>query len=207
VALPDFQTYGALIYSLQERYPSIQRSTLVLATIGPTLAKLEGQVMFAGDRLLDVWELIDFEAGCIRSYSYEIYQAGEKIAWYDPFEHAHIPELASTYPHHKHIPTRHQTSPRASAWHQFRPAQPARIDSASYVRFCLPRGQEKRSRGRGQHESELHSTGFLGTIVIVQDLTLPLTPRYAVPPPHSNLPGAELVTKARGLRREHALSL
>ena len=99
MALPDFWTYGALIYSLQERYPSIQRSTLVLATIGPTLTKLEGQVLFAGDVILDVWELIDFEAGCIRSYSYEIYQAGEKIAWYDPFEHPHIPELASTSTH------------------------------------------------------------------------------------------------------------
>ena len=104
MALPDFQTYGALIYGLQGQYPSIQRSTLVLATIGPTLAKLEGQVTFAGDVILDVWELIDFEAGRIRSYSYEISQAGEKIAWYDPFEHPHIPELASTYPHHKHIP-------------------------------------------------------------------------------------------------------
>ena len=90
VALPDFQTYGALVYSLQEQYPSIQGATLVLATIGPTLAKLEGQVTFAGDVILDVWELIDFEAGRIRSYSYEIYRAGEKIAWYDPFEHPHI---------------------------------------------------------------------------------------------------------------------
>lgn len=101
--LPDFQTYGALIYSIQERYPSIRRSTLVLATIGRTLAKLEGQVTFEHDVILDVWELLDFEAGGIRSYSYEICQAGEKIAWYDPFEHPHIPELASTYPHHKHV--------------------------------------------------------------------------------------------------------
>jgi hypothetical protein len=77
---PDFQTYGALISSLQERYPSIQRATLVLATIGPTLAKLEGQVTFVGNVILDIWELIDFEAGRIRSYSYESYQAGEKIA-------------------------------------------------------------------------------------------------------------------------------
>jgi hypothetical protein len=103
VPLPDFQTYGGLIYSLQERYPRILRSTLVLATIGATLAKLEGQVIFADDVVLDVWELIDFEAGHIRSYSYEIYRAGEKLAWYDPFEHPHIPELASTYPHHKHV--------------------------------------------------------------------------------------------------------
>lgn len=94
--IPDFQTYGELIYSLQERYPSIQRSTLVLATIGSTLAKLEGQVTFESDVVLDVWELVDFEAGRIRNYSYEIYQAGEKIAWYDPFEHPHIPELTNT---------------------------------------------------------------------------------------------------------------
>jgi hypothetical protein len=76
---------------------------LVLATIGATLAKLEGQVIFADDVILDVWELIDFEAGRIRSYSHEIYSAGEKLAWYDPFEHPHIPEWASTYPHHKHV--------------------------------------------------------------------------------------------------------
>ena len=102
--ITDFHTYGKLIYSLQERYPSIRRCTLVLATIGPTLAKLEGQVNFDGDIVLDVWELVDFAAGQIRNYSYEIYQAGEKIAWYDPFEHPHIAELAGTYPHHKHIP-------------------------------------------------------------------------------------------------------
>lgn len=102
--LPDFLAYGELVYSLPETYPSIQRSTLVLATIGSSLAKLEGQVTFENDLLLDVWELIDFDGRRIIKYSYEIYQAGEKIAWYDPFEHPDVPELASTYPHHKHIP-------------------------------------------------------------------------------------------------------
>lgn len=103
MALPDFQTYSELLYALPEQYPQIQQSTLVVATIGRTLAKVEGQITFQQDRLLDVWELIDLELGRIRNYSYEIYQAGEKIAWYDPFEHPHIPELASTYPHHKHV--------------------------------------------------------------------------------------------------------
>lgn len=102
--LPDFQTYSEIVYSLQERYASIHRSTLVLATIGSTLAKLEGQITFEGNVVLDVWELVDFEARRIRNYSYEIYRAGEKIAWYDPFEHPHSPELAKTFPHHKHIP-------------------------------------------------------------------------------------------------------
>ena len=101
--LPDFPDYGELIYSLPETYPVIQRSTLVLATIGSTLAKLEGQVTFEGDVVLDVWGLLDFDAWRILHYSYEVYQAGEKILWYDPFEHPHLPELASTCPHHKHI--------------------------------------------------------------------------------------------------------
>jgi hypothetical protein len=101
--ITDFHNYGKLIYSLQERYASVRHSTLVLVSIGPTLAKLEGQVIFENDVVLDVWELVDFAVGKIRNYSYEIYQAGEKIAWYDPFEHPQIAELASTYPHHKHI--------------------------------------------------------------------------------------------------------
>jgi len=104
VPIPDFQTYGELVYTLPERYPSIQYSTLVLASIGPTLAKLEGQVTFIGDVVLDVWELLDFDTRRILNYSYEVYRANEKTLWYDPFEHPHVPELASTYPHHKHIP-------------------------------------------------------------------------------------------------------
>ena len=102
--IPDFSAYGELVYSLPETHPSIRRSTLVLATIGATLAKLEGQVTFENDMVLDVWELVDFDTRRILNYSYEIYRAGEKVAWYDPFEHPDVPELASSYPHHKHVP-------------------------------------------------------------------------------------------------------
>ena len=61
MTLPDFAAYGELVYSLPDRYPAIQRSTLVLATIGPTLAKVEGQVTFESDVVLDVWELVDVD--------------------------------------------------------------------------------------------------------------------------------------------------
>jgi hypothetical protein len=104
VPIADFLTYSELIYSLQERYATIQHSTLVLATVGSTLAKLEGQVIFFGDISLDIWELVDFDLRRILDYSYEVFKAGEQILWYDPFEHPHIPELASTHPHHKHVP-------------------------------------------------------------------------------------------------------
>jgi hypothetical protein len=103
VPIPDFHAYGELVYALPENHPRIRHSTLVLASIGPTLAKLEGQVTFTGDVVLDVWELIDFDAGLILNYSYEVYAAGDKVLWYDPWAHPHIPELASTHPHHKHI--------------------------------------------------------------------------------------------------------
>ena len=103
MVLHDFRTYGEFIYTLPARHPTVQQSTLVLANIGRTLSELEGQLHFANDVVLDVWELIDHETGRIRNYSYEIYQAGEKMIWYDPFAHPHIPELASTHPHHKHV--------------------------------------------------------------------------------------------------------
>jgi len=48
--------------------------------------------------------LIDFAAKRIRAYSYEVYRSGEKVGWYDCWEHPEIPALAATFPHHKHIP-------------------------------------------------------------------------------------------------------
>ena len=58
-------------------------STLALAPIGATLAKLEGRIECQGGIHLEVWELIDFAAKRIRTYSYEVYRGGEKICWYD----------------------------------------------------------------------------------------------------------------------------
>ena len=54
MAIPHFRWYGELVYSLQQTYPTIRESTLVLATIGPTLAKLEGRITFEGEVILEV---------------------------------------------------------------------------------------------------------------------------------------------------------
>ena len=51
-----------------------------------------------------MWELIDFATHRIRTYSYEVYRDGGKICWYDPWPHPEIPALASTFPHHRHVP-------------------------------------------------------------------------------------------------------
>ena len=102
--LDDLASYSAFVYALRERHPFVAGSTLTLASIGATLAKLEGRIECQGGIHLEVWELIDFAARRIRTYSYEVYRGGEKVCWYDAWEHPEIPALASTYPHHKHLP-------------------------------------------------------------------------------------------------------
>ena len=102
--LEDIASYSAFVYALRERHPFVTSSTLTLAPIGATLAKLEGRIECQGGIHLEVWELIDFAARRIRTYSYEVYRGGEKVCWYDAWEHPEIPALAATFPHHKHVP-------------------------------------------------------------------------------------------------------
>ena len=99
--LEDIASYSAFVYSLRERHPSVTGSTLALAPIGATLAKLEGRIECQGGVHLEVWELVDFAQRRIRTYSYEVHHGGEKVCWYDAWEHLEIPALASTFPHHK----------------------------------------------------------------------------------------------------------
>jgi len=101
--LDDIATYSAFVYALAARHPFVTSSTLALAPIGATLAKLEGRIECRSGIHLEVWELIDFAAKRIRTYSYEVYRGDEKICWYDSWEHPKIPTLATTFPHHKHI--------------------------------------------------------------------------------------------------------
>ena len=101
--LESIANYSAFVYSLAERQSIVTSSTLALAPIGATLAKLEGRIECQGGIHLEVWELIDFGERRIRTYSYEVYRGDEKICWYDSWEHPEIPALAATFPHHKHV--------------------------------------------------------------------------------------------------------
>jgi len=49
-------------------------------------------------------EIIDFADGVLETYSYTIKRGQEVLYWYDPQPHPEDPSLASTFPHHKHIP-------------------------------------------------------------------------------------------------------
>ena len=98
--------YEAFIYTLQQQYPSIERSTLVVARRGRGVATLTGELLFADGYRLVVYEILTWDTGqvVIQRYSYELWRGSEKLYWYDPQPHPSDPSLASTAPHHKHTP-------------------------------------------------------------------------------------------------------
>jgi len=102
-SLRDYETY---VYTLPEQHSCILSSTLVLAQRGLFFAELRGEVLFSRAVRLIVYERIVWETGllAIEGYSYEVWRGGEKLYWYDSQPHPNDPTLASTAPHHKHIP-------------------------------------------------------------------------------------------------------
>jgi hypothetical protein len=118
--------YQAFIYSLPERYEAIERSALIYVASGSLFGRVEGRIFFAGDIVLCVQEFLNFELNVIEGYGYEVsrslvdfqgpdapdtseycrasYARKQKFYWYDSFPHPNDPSLASTDPHHKHVP-------------------------------------------------------------------------------------------------------
>jgi hypothetical protein len=70
----------------------------------PYTGVAEGDIFFAQGFRLRIRQELDFEAGFITSYGYEAYQGEERLYWYDDFPHLNDLTLASTFPHHKHVP-------------------------------------------------------------------------------------------------------
>ncbi len=82
----------------------VERSTVVVWSNSPYTGTAEGEVWFKGNVRLRMREELDFDSELITSYGYEVYRGGEKLCWYDDFPHPRDPLLASTFPHHQHIP-------------------------------------------------------------------------------------------------------
>ena len=103
-SLDNQQEYELFIYSIPTLYPQVEKSTLVFLRLGRYLAKITGEIFFPANLRLKVLQVVDFGRSEILRYSYSVFRNQEKIYWYDPQPHPHIPDLASTHPHHKHIP-------------------------------------------------------------------------------------------------------
>ena len=100
------EDYEHFLYTLAQRFPSIQQTTLTFIRRGHSLARVSGEVHFAGGFLLVVLERLVFDRLPlhIEGYGYEVWRADEKLYWYDSQPHPNDPSLQSTHPHHKHIP-------------------------------------------------------------------------------------------------------
>lgn len=103
-SLRDYEEY---VYTLRQRFPSIERSNLVLIRRGKRTAILQGEIGFVQGYRISLKERLSFDNGTvsIEDYGYELWHNNEKLAWYDSQPHPNDPELASSHPHHKHIPS------------------------------------------------------------------------------------------------------
>lgn len=98
--------YEEFVYTLKQRFSSIQRSTLIVAQRGKRTATLQGEITFAQGYRITLKERLSFDEGpvVIEDYGYELWHYADRIAWYDAQPHPTDSALASTHPHHKHIP-------------------------------------------------------------------------------------------------------
>ena len=104
--LHSLAEYEIFVYTLPQHYSIILRSTLVVIRRGATIALLNGEIELPQNIRLVVREKLSFtqSPGEIKGYGYEVWRRDELLYWYDSQPHPEDQNLASTSPHHKHIP-------------------------------------------------------------------------------------------------------
>lgn len=101
----SLRDYEEFVYTLQQRFPAIKSSSLVVIQRGKLVAILQGELTFTYGYRLVIRERLSYDdTVMIEDYGYELWYGSEKIAWYDSQPHPNNSTLASTHPHHKHIP-------------------------------------------------------------------------------------------------------
>ncbi len=101
--LKSLVNYSRFVAELLHR-PTVERSTIAVWSDSRYTGIAEGEVFFSNGIRLRLREELDFDAGLITSYGYEVYRGGERLYWYDDFPHPNDPDLAATFPHHRHVP-------------------------------------------------------------------------------------------------------
>jgi Family of unknown function (DUF6516) len=102
----SLREYEEFVYRLQQRFPSIVMSTLVVSPRAARQAKVAGEIGFSNGYKLVIRERLTSETGAllIERYSYEAWHNIALLYWCDSQAHPNNPDLASTHPHHKHVP-------------------------------------------------------------------------------------------------------
>jgi len=100
------EEYELFLYTLANNSSVIESSTVTCVREGGTLARIVGEISFAFEFRLVVRERIlhTRTSVTIGRYGYEIWQGATKLFWYDSQPHPDDSKLASTHPHHKHVP-------------------------------------------------------------------------------------------------------
>jgi len=101
--LNTYDEYAAFLATLQERFGRIQNIKFNAYRTSATRASSSGTIILPKEITLKFNEKINFEKKKLVDYGYVVYQAGEKLYYYDSQSHPDDPSLASTFPHHKHI--------------------------------------------------------------------------------------------------------
>lgn len=96
--LKSLEAYSRYVANLIARF-GVKRSTVTVWSISKYMGVVEGEIFLDGGYRLRIREEIDFAAGLIVSYGYEVYRGHQRLYWYDDFPHPNDPELAETYPH------------------------------------------------------------------------------------------------------------
>jgi len=128
--LTSLAEYSRFVAELLSR-PSVSRSTVAVWSDSPYTGIAEGEVFLSNGVRLRIREELDFDARLITAYGYEAYRGEDRLFWYDDFPHPNDPALASTFPHHKHVPPdiRHHRIP-APAMSFTRPNLSAALEEA-----------------------------------------------------------------------------
>jgi hypothetical protein len=101
--LQSLANYSRFVAEMLNR-PTVVRSTVAVWPASPYTGMVEGEVVFMHGLHLRMREELDFAAGLITSYGYEVDRGDERLYWYDDFPHPQDPSLAATFPHQKHVP-------------------------------------------------------------------------------------------------------
>ena len=102
--LSSIESYSLAIYTFLDIATAVRGHTIRIYPRGATVGVMEGKVEFDRGVVLRVYERLDFARQRIAAYSYEVWQGQHQLYWYDPWEHPDDASLASSFPHHKHVP-------------------------------------------------------------------------------------------------------
>jgi hypothetical protein len=102
--LSSIESYSYAIYASLDTATAVRGHTIRIYPRGATIGVMEGKIEFDQGVVLRVYERLDFARQRIAAYSYEVWQGQQQLYWYDPWEHPDDASLASSFPHHKHVP-------------------------------------------------------------------------------------------------------